>query len=177
MNRCGKTRNSVKKSESRRPAKLSRPQRVSVTGEGADLSDGEAVISMFFLIRYQSVVAIRTHVNFTRQFSRVSLVNRTEGNFARQFFKSSLFIIAVQQNFCNALTKRLQSEIGVNSPPIANENAACHFRRQLRHGVEPTASAMTTKRTAELGISKNGKTCVVSCVRNHATTPYATAAG
>jgi len=30
---------------------------------------------------------------------------------------------------------------------------------------------MTTKRTAEFGISKNGKTCVVSCVRNHATTP------
>ena len=35
----------------------------------------------------------------------------------------------------------------------------------------PTASATTTKRTAEFGISKNGKTCVVSCVRNHATTP------
>src|SRR5437868_8353319 len=30
----------------------------------------------------------------------------------------------------------------------------------------PTASAITTKRTAEFGISKNGKTCVVSCVRN-----------
>src|SRR5215510_12045997 len=27
---------------------------------------------------------------------------------------------------------------------------------------------MTTKRTAEFGISKNGKTCVVSWVRNHA---------
>lgn len=127
MNRCGKTHNSVKKSESRRPAKLSRPQRVSVTGDGEGLSDGEAVISMFFLIRYQSVVAIRTHVNFTRQFSRVSLVSRTEGNFARQFFKSSLFIIAVQQNFRNALTKRLRSEIGLNSPPIANEMPPVSF--------------------------------------------------
>jgi len=57
---------------------------------------------MFFLIRYQSVVAIRTHVNFTRQFSRVSLARRTESNFARQFFEVSLFIIAVQQNFRDA---------------------------------------------------------------------------
>ena len=40
----------------------------------------------------------------------------------------------------------------------------------------PIASTMTKKRTAEFGISKNGKTCVVSWVRNHATTPYATAA-
>jgi hypothetical protein len=86
----------------RRWSMTSSTQRVSVTGDGEDLSDGEAVISMFFLIRYQSVVGIRTHVNFTRQFSRVSLVNRTEGNFARQFFQSSLFIVAVQQNFRNA---------------------------------------------------------------------------
>ena len=35
----------------------------------------------------------------------------------------------------------------------------------------PAASAMTTKRTAKFGISKNGKTCVVSWMRNHATTP------
>jgi hypothetical protein len=51
-------------------------------------------------------------------------------------FQDSLFIIAMQQNFRNALTKRLRSEIGLNSPPIANENAACLFWRQLRHGVD-----------------------------------------
>jgi Enoyl-(Acyl carrier protein) reductase len=62
----------------------------------------------------------------------------------------------------------------------------CARRRERSEFVEPgesiiaignpTPGAMTTKRTAELGNSKNGKTCVVSCVRNHATTPYATAA-
>jgi hypothetical protein len=54
---------------------------------------------MFFLIRYQSIVASRREINFARQFSRVSLVRRTATNFARQFFEVSLFIIAVQQNF------------------------------------------------------------------------------
>ena len=53
---------------------------------------------MFFLIRYQSIVASRREINFARQFSRVSLVRRTETNLARQFFDFSLFIIAVQQN-------------------------------------------------------------------------------
>jgi hypothetical protein len=61
---------------------------------------------MFFLIRYQSVVASRREINFARQFSRVSLVRRTATNFARQFFEVSLFIIAVQQNFRGVLRKR-----------------------------------------------------------------------
>ena len=43
---------------------------------------------MFFLIRYQSIVASRTDINFARQFSRVSLARRTESNFARQFFET-----------------------------------------------------------------------------------------
>jgi hypothetical protein len=43
------------------------------------------------------------------------------------------------------LTKCLRSEIALNSPPIANENAAFLFWRQLRHGVDsgdPEAGAM-----------------------------------
>ena len=40
----------------------------------------------------------------------------------------------------------------------------------------PSARRMTTKRMDAFGISNNGKTCVVSWVRNQATTPYATAA-
>jgi hypothetical protein len=76
---------------------------VSVTGAGDGLSDNEGVVVMFFLIRYQSVVASRRETNFARQFSRVSLVRRTATNFARQFFEASLFIIAVQHNsrVCN----------------------------------------------------------------------------
>jgi hypothetical protein len=54
---------------------------------------------MFFLIRYQSVVASSREISFARQFSRVSLVRRTATNFAREFSDVSLFIIAVQQNF------------------------------------------------------------------------------
>jgi len=111
---------------------LSRPHRVSVTGAGEDVSDGEGVVATFFLIRYQSIVASRTDINFARQFSRVSLANRTEGNFARQFFKIGLFIIAVQQNFRNALTKRLRGEIALNSPPMANGNAARLFGDNYR---------------------------------------------
>ena len=67
---------------------IKRVQRVSVTGAGEDLSDGEDVVSTFFLIRYQSVIASRTDINFARQFSRVSLARRTESNFARQFFET-----------------------------------------------------------------------------------------
>ncbi len=104
----------------RRPAGLSRPQRVSVTG----VSDGEGVVATFFLIRYQTAVASSTDINFARQFSRVSLARKTESNFARQFFEVGLFIIAVRQNFRDALTKRLRSEIALNSPSMANGNAA-----------------------------------------------------
>jgi hypothetical protein len=115
----------------RRPAGLSRPQRVSVTGAGEDVSDCEGVVATFFLIRYQTAVASSTDINFARQFSRVSLARRTESNFARQFFEVSLFIIAVRQNFRDALTKRLRSEIALNSPPMANGNAARLFGGKL----------------------------------------------
>jgi hypothetical protein len=52
---------------------------------------------MFLLIRYQSIVASSRDINFTRQFSNVSLVHSTETNIARQFFEVCPFIIAVQQ--------------------------------------------------------------------------------
>jgi hypothetical protein len=51
---------------------------------------------MFFLIRYQIVVASRREINFAHQFFSV---HRTENNIARQFFEVRRFIIAVQQNF------------------------------------------------------------------------------
>ena len=69
------------------------------------LSDGEGVVATFFLIKYQSIVASTREISFARQFSRVSLTNRTEINFARQFFGITLFIIAVQQNFRDMLAK------------------------------------------------------------------------
>ena len=46
---------------------------------------------MFFLIRYQSIVASRREINFARQFSRVSLVRRTKSTFAPQPFDVCLF--------------------------------------------------------------------------------------
>jgi hypothetical protein len=64
---------------------------------------------MFFLIRYQTVVASTREINFARQFSSVNLVHRTETNIARQFFEVCPFIIAVQQNFRDASTKRLRN--------------------------------------------------------------------
>src|SRR5947208_8553695 len=104
--------------------------RVSVTCGRYGLSDGEGVVATFFLIRYQSVVASRSEINF-----------------ARQFFRISLFIIAVQQNFSDPLTKRLRSEIALNSPPMTNGNAASLFGYDHRHGVrflgDPEARAMT----------------------------------
>ena len=77
---------------------------------------------MFFLIRYQTVVASTREINFARQFSSVNLVHRTETNIARQFFEVCPFIIAVQQSFRDALTKRLQTKIALNSRPMANGN-------------------------------------------------------
>ena len=75
---------------------------------------------MFFLIRNQSVIASRRDINFARQFSSVSLVHRMETNIAPQFFEVGRFIIAVQQNFRDALTKCLQRKIALNSRPMAN---------------------------------------------------------
>src|SRR5437667_12602547 len=84
--------------------------RVSVTCGRYGLSDGDSVVATFFLIRYQSVVASRSEINF-----------------ARQFFRISLFILAMQQNFGNALSERLRGEIALNSAPVTNGNSACLF--------------------------------------------------
>src|SRR5438552_14819719 len=81
-------------------------------------SDGDGVVATFFLIRYQSVVARRSEINF-----------------ACQFFRISLFIFAVQQNFGNALTERLWSEIALNSTPVTNGNSACLLRYDDGNGV------------------------------------------
>jgi hypothetical protein len=42
-----------------------------------------------------------------------------ETNTERQVFEVCPFILAVQQNLPDALTKRLPSEIALNSPPMA----------------------------------------------------------
>src|SRR5438309_996124 len=49
---------------------------------------------MFFLIRYQTVVASRRLSNFARQlFSKVTLVRMTPSSFARHFLQAGVFII------------------------------------------------------------------------------------
>src|SRR5205823_7700528 len=92
--------------------------RVSVTCGRYGLSDGEGVVATFFLIRYQSIIASRSEINF-----------------ARQFFRISVFILAVQQNFRNALTERLWSEIALDPAPVTNGNSACLFGDNHRDGI------------------------------------------
>ena len=57
-------------------------------------SDGEGVVVMFFLMRYQSAVARRREVSF-----------------ARQLFRISFFMGAVEQDFAEALPKSFRGEI------------------------------------------------------------------
>jgi hypothetical protein len=80
-------------------------QRVSEIGVRDGLSDGEGIVATFFLIKYQIIVASRRDISFARQFSSVSLTNKTEINFAAKFFAVGLFITAVQQNFRDILAK------------------------------------------------------------------------
>jgi hypothetical protein len=82
--------------------------------------------------------------------------------FIRGLVQSNSFVIA---KVCTERPRGLS--VGFASEFFLS--GSVHPRRSRPGG--DAASAMTTKRTAELGISKNGKTCVVSCVRNHATTP------
>ena len=91
---------------------------------------------MFFLIRYQTVVASTREINFARQFSSVNLVHRTETNIARQFFEVCPFIIAVQQSFRDALTKRLPTKIALNSPPMARGNPGPALFEMAKRGLE-----------------------------------------
>jgi hypothetical protein len=101
------------------------------------LSDGEDVVATFFLIKYQSIVASRREISFARQFSRVSLTNRTEMNFARHFFGTGLFIIAVQQIFRGTLAKC--SEANPKRASVADlKHAIC--QRQPYFNVEEATS-------------------------------------
>ena len=50
---------------------------------------------MFFLMRYQTVVATRREINLACQFRRVSLVHRMETNVARQPFEVIRLLPAV----------------------------------------------------------------------------------
>src|SRR5437868_3106019 len=86
---------------------------------------------MFLLIRYQIVVASTKEINFTRQFSKVSLVHRTETNIARQFLEFCPFIVAVQQNFRDVSTNRLRN--GSCAQFAANGKRKCwpFLRRQI----------------------------------------------
>ena len=85
-------------------------QRVSVTRSGEDFPDGEGVVSMFFLIRYQTVVASRRLINFARQlFSKVTLVRMTASSFARHFLEARVFIICCAAKFRRCSEGRLYS--------------------------------------------------------------------
>ena len=55
-------------------------------------SDTDGVVSTFFSIRYQTIIANSRETNFARQFSSVSLVHRIETNIERQFFEVCRFI-------------------------------------------------------------------------------------
>jgi len=55
-------------------------------------SDTDGVVSTFFSIRYQTIIANNRETNFTRQFSIVNLVDRIETNIKRQFFEVCRFI-------------------------------------------------------------------------------------
>jgi len=87
---------------------------------------------MFFLIRYQTIVASTREINFARQFSSVNLVHKTETNITRQFFEVCPFIITVQQSFREALPKRLWSKSALNSSLMANGNPARIYSKGRR---------------------------------------------
>src|SRR5204863_6687021 len=50
-------------------------------------SDIEGVVSTFFLIRYQTIIASSREINLARQFCSVSLIHRMETKIARHLFK------------------------------------------------------------------------------------------
>jgi hypothetical protein len=75
-------------------------QRVSVTRSEEDFPDGEGVVSMFFLIRYQTVVASKRLINFARQFfRRVTLVRMTASSFVLHFLQAGVFIVCCAAKF------------------------------------------------------------------------------
>jgi hypothetical protein len=88
---------------------IGRLQRVCETAAAEELSDGEDVVPMFFLMRYQTVVATRREINLARQFCRVSLVHRMETNVARQFFEVSvdLTLLSIDESFALIFSRNL----------------------------------------------------------------------
>jgi len=66
---------------------------------------------MFFLMRYQTVVATRREINLARQFCRVSLVHRMETNVARQFFEVSvdLTLVSIDESFALIFSRKSDS--------------------------------------------------------------------
>src|SRR6266705_2993206 len=124
-------------------------------------SDDEGVVATFFLIRYQSVVASRSEINF-----------------ACQFFRIGLFILAVQQNFGDPLTETLRSEIALDSAPMTNGNSAGLLRNHHRHCVgffsDPQTGPVTQSKAAiqcfPLAYRKNTRGgCDSSIANDHAT--------
>ena len=55
-------------------------------------SNTEGVVSTFFLIRYQTIIASSSEITFARQFSSVSFVHRMETKIARKLFEDRPFI-------------------------------------------------------------------------------------
>src|SRR5262249_52809838 len=85
------------------------------------------------------------------RYQRV-IASKREINFARQFFRISLFIMPVQQNLTDSLPKCFRREIALNSPPMANRNAAGLLGDNDRHRVgffgDPERCAMAQAETA-----------------------------
>jgi len=75
-------------------------------------SDIEGVVSTFFLIRYQTIIASSREINLARQFCSVSLIHRMETKIARHLFK------VLRLCFCHCamdvpLTQRVPSIIAI----------------------------------------------------------------
>ena len=70
---------------------------------GSD-SDGDGVVATFFLIRYHSVIASRTEINFARQFFRMRV----------------FFISLVQQYLRYPLAELLRGETALDASTVTN---------------------------------------------------------
>jgi hypothetical protein len=84
---------------------------------------------MFFLMRYQIIVASSREINFARQFSSVSLVHRIETKIARQFFEVRLFILLCSK--ISLMRRPPCSYIALNSARMANWKCRPSLRRQI----------------------------------------------
>jgi hypothetical protein len=84
---------------------------------------------MFFLMRYQIVVASSREINFARQFSSVSLVHRIETKIARQFFEVRLFILLCSK--ISLMRRPPCSYIALNSARMANWKCRPSLRGQI----------------------------------------------